>query len=257
MKNILPVLAAISCMALPAPALTLEDFAPAALAGKTLTFAIESGTAPLATTGSWTGTFETSPANGFTIKNLSGNTVDASATRSYNGPDFPESHSYIIASFIAGQAAAKLTLWISEGNPRFYVDIEGNGQYGDVSIAAPSAPEIAVQQPAASNLTDGTAKKRFGTVKVGKKSATKIFTIKNTGTAPLTGLVIKKSGSNKGDFVIGPLGKSSLAPGAKTSFAISFKPRAKGPRSAAIAIASNDADENPFNIGLSGRGASK
>lgn len=254
MKNILPVLAAISCMAFPAQAVTLDDFAPAALAGKTLTFTIDSGTAPLATTGSWTGTFETSPANGFTIKNLSGDTVNSSATRSYDGPDFPESHSYIITSFIVGQSAARLTLWISEGNPRFYVDIEGNGQYGDVSIAAPSAPEIIVQQPTGSNLTDGTAKKGFGNVKVGMKSTAKIFTIKNTGTAPLTGLAIKKSGANKGDFVIGSLVKTSLAPGTKTSFVISFKPRANGLRTAAIAITSNDADENPFNIGLSGRG---
>ena len=102
---------------------------------------------------------------------------------------------------------------------------------------------------------DGTAKKSFGTVKVGKAGTAKIFTIKNTGTANLTGLAITKDGKQKAEFIVGPLAKTSLAAGASASFKVTFKPTAKGTRSAAIHIKSNDANENPFDIKLTGAGA--
>lgn len=116
-------------------------------------------------------------------------------------------------------------------------------------------PEITVMQPAGSNLVDGSGKKSFGTVKVGSKGSTKTFTIKNTGTANLAGLSIVKSGSHKADFIAGPLQNTTLMPGASMTFKVTFKPKAKGTRSAAIRIKSNDADENPFDVKLTGMGA--
>ena len=117
------------------------------------------------------------------------------------------------------------------------------------------APEIVVEQPVGSSLVDGTAKKSFGTVKVGKTGTAKSFTIKNTGTANLTGLAISKDGKQKTDFIVRPLTKTTLAAGTSTSFKITFKPTAKGTRNAAIHIKSNDANENPFDIKLTGAGA--
>lgn len=49
-------------------------------------------------------------------------------------------------------------------------------------------------------------------------------------------------------------GAVSLAPGASTTFKVTFKPTAAGTRKAAIHIESNDADENPFDIKLGGEG---
>ena len=46
-------------------ALTESDLTPAAIAGKTLTFSIETGAPPFATSGSWTGKFGTTPGNTF------------------------------------------------------------------------------------------------------------------------------------------------------------------------------------------------
>jgi len=92
-------------------------------------------------------------------------------------------------------------------------------------------------------------------VKTSSKGKSKTFTIKNTGKSKLTGLAIRKSGANKADFEVDGPEKTSLAKGAGTTFKVSFKPSTKGTKNAAIAIDSNDPDENSFNIKLSGEGA--
>ena len=113
-------------------------------------------------------------------------------------------------------------------------------------------PEIDIQQPFSSSLVDGTAKKSFGTVVVGKAGTAKTFTIKNTGKGTLTGLAIVKDGANANDFVVTKPLKTTLLGGTSTTFKVTFKPKAKGNRSAAIHVKSNDANENPFDIKLTG-----
>lgn len=123
-----------------------------------------------------------------------------------------------------------------------------------VNPAGAAKPEIVVEQPARSSLVDGSAKRIFGTVKIGKSSVVKTFTIKNTGNAKLSGLVVGKTGANAADFVVGKPGATSLDAGMSTTFKVSFKPRAAGARNAVLAIKSNDSNENPFDIKLSGQG---
>jgi hypothetical protein len=120
-----------------------------------------------------------------------------------------------------------------------------------------AVPEIAIELPPGSGLKDGLTKKSFGTVKVGKTGKAKTFILKNTGTAKLTGLKLTRSGKDKKDFIVSKLSKTQLSPGDSTSFKVEFKPTAKGTSTAAIQIESNDADENPFDIKLSGAGAAK
>lgn len=115
-------------------------------------------------------------------------------------------------------------------------------------------PEITIRQPIGSNLVDGTANRSFGTVKRGKTGKAKIFTIKNTGSANLLDLAITKDGSHAGDFIVTGPENSYLPPGASTTFKVKFKPTAKGTRKAAIHVNSNDKNENPFDIILSGMG---
>ena len=133
----------------------------------------------------------------------------------------------------------------ADENP-FDIALTGTG-------VAPPAPEIVVEQPAGTGLTDGSADIAFGSVDTGA-SAARTFTIKNTGTADLTGLAVTKNGTHNADFTLGDLGASTLAAGASTTFEITFSPGAAGARTAAIFIASNDADENPFDIALTGTG---
>jgi hypothetical protein len=258
MKHNLLIIAVVCATASPSFALTEADLAPAAIAGKTLTFTIANGGAPFATNGNWSGKFGASPGNSFTMTKVTGDTVNSTGTWTFNST-FAGLYEYTLSPFIAGQPDAVLTLWISGGAGRYEVFLNGvfgNAQTGGFTLgAAANAPDIAVQQPAGSDLTDGTAKKSFGTVKVGKSGAAKTFTIKNTGTTKLSKLAIKKSGTGKNDFVVGALGKTSLAAGASTTFKVTFKPTAKGARKADIQIASNDPDENPFDIKLVGEGA--
>ena len=115
-------------------------------------------------------------------------------------------------------------------------------------------PEIAVEQPAGNNLADGGAEIDFGNLAVDGGPAVRSFTVRNASTATLTGLAVSKDGANSGDFTVGALGATTLAPGDSTTFAVSFLPGAAGSRTAAIHIASNDADENPFDIALFGTG---
>ena len=117
-----------------------------------------------------------------------------------------------------------------------------------------SEREIAVEQPAGNDLVDGNATVAFGAVNVNGAPLIKTFTIRNIGATDLTGLVITKNGTNSADFTVGALGATTLAGGANTTFTVSFDPSAAGARTAAIHIASNDANENPFDITLTGTG---
>lgn len=126
-----------------------------------------------------------------------------------------------------------------------------------VTVKIPKQPEIVVQQPKGSGLTDGVGKKSFGTIQVAKAGPPKTFLIKNSGNVKLTIPSISKSGAHAKDFIVSAPGKSSLAAGESTTFTVIFKPSAKGTRNAVIKIKNNDADENPFDIKLTGSGAAR
>ncbi|MDA0338625.1 MAG: choice-of-anchor D domain-containing protein, partial [Proteobacteria bacterium] len=121
----------------------------------------------------------------------------------------------------------------------------------DVTIVR--EPEIAVEEPANNSLADGSSTRDFGFADVGI-STQRIFTIRNVGTADLTGLAATFAGTNMADFSAGAIGATTLTPGASTTVTITFTPGTTGPRSATLRIASNDSDENPFDIALTGFG---
>jgi hypothetical protein len=112
------------------------------------------------------------------------------------------------------------------------------------------APKISLEQPDGTSITE-TRTRNFGVVAVGN-TASMTFVIRNTGALDLTNLVISKDGANPGDFTVGPLGAATLAPGASTDFSVTFMPTATGCRTADIHIASNDANQNPFDFNLTG-----
>lgn len=128
------------------------------------------------------------------------------------------------------------------------------GWVDQVVYSPTSAPEIAVEQPLGTNLVDGTASVNLGSVNLSSSSAPITFTVKNTGALDLTGLALSKDGTHSSDYTLSSLGASSLAPGASTTFTVTFTPGATGTRTAAIHLTSNDADENPFDISLTGTG---
>lgn len=118
--------------------------------------------------------------------------------------------------------------------------------------ATPSLPDILVEQGGAVS-NDGS--RSFGSVAVGS-SNTLTFTVRNTGQGTLSGLSISKSGANGPDYSVVALGNVTLPASGSTTFTVQFSPSGTGPRSATIDIASNDPDENPYRIHLSGTGTS-
>lgn len=124
-----------------------------------------------------------------------------------------------------------------------------------VSSTIRTGPEISIQQPKGTNLVDGAAKKSFGTIGVGTTGTPKTFTIRNAGITKLSGLATKKDGAHAGDFNITAPAKTNLLPGESTTFKVGFKPTAQGARNAALHVYSNDSNENPFDIAVSGMGA--
>lgn len=120
---------------------------------------------------------------------------------------------------------------------------------------AVSAAEIAVihdgDEPA--ELTDGAGTVAFGPAELGI-GKTYTFIIRNNGTANLTGLALSKTGSNAADFQLSPLTTTTLGFEGFTTFTVNFLPGAVGARTGTVRIASNDANENPFDIFLTGTG---
>ena len=116
-----------------------------------------------------------------------------------------------------------------------------------------TAPEISVLM--STELADGKSTVNFGTITI-NSTAVRTFTIKNVGTAPLTGLALTRVGSHASNYITVAPAATSLAPGASTTFKVTFKPSATGTRIATLRIASNDADESVFDVNLTGTGQS-
>ena len=121
-----------------------------------------------------------------------------------------------------------------------------------VIYASGNLPDLTVSVNGGPSLVSASAIVDLGSVPQNISSATKTITLTNSGTAPLTNLSLTKGGANFAEFTASILTQTTLAPGASTSFTVSFKPSQSGPHGASLAIASNDADESPFTLALAG-----
>lgn len=145
----------------------------------------------------------------------------------------------------------------------FLVGSGGNGwSYDSTAIAASVTllsitpfPHIVVEQPAGTPLAGGSGTLAFGPVTLGASLA-KTITIRNTGTAPLTGLSATVDGEHSSEFAPAGLSANSLAPGTSLTFVVNFTPLASGSRVAELHISSDDLSNSPFDIALTGTGYS-
>ena len=102
------------------------------------------------------------------------------------------------------------------------------------------------------SISDGTD---FGPADVNLATVTRTFTIKNTGSLPLTISNPTISGANAAEFTISANpGTLSIIAGSSTSFSVTFNPSAVFTRVAMINIVNNDSDENPYNFAIQGTG---
>jgi hypothetical protein len=126
----------------------------------------------------------------------------------------------------------------------------------DLNAVIPiGTPEIAVEQPSGNDLSDGLATVDFGTRLVGGSSQQRTFTIRNTGNAELTGVCTTITGAHANDFTVTAHPTTLVSgPGGTTTLTVTFYPGDAGARTAVLHIVSNDTDESPFDITLTGTG---
>ena len=113
-------------------------------------------------------------------------------------------------------------------------------------------PEMAVLNPAGANLPDGGAQD-WGEVLSGT-NASLTFTVTNSGACNLTGLTLLTNGTHAADFAVTTPPIAPVFAGGTTTFTVRFTPSSIGARSAALHLASNDDDESPFDLTVTGRG---
>ncbi len=135
----------------------------------------------------------------------------------------------------------------------------GSGANGRVVLSYDDGvPEIAVFDgvgTGGTERTDNTGTHAFGSLLVGASSTAQSFTVENKGTADLTLSSITLGGTNSNQFSLNLTGlDSTLAPNETTTFTVTFSPTSTGAKTAVVNIASNDADESPFEINVSGTG---
>jgi hypothetical protein len=129
----------------------------------------------------------------------------------------------------------------------FTFTIQGRGIAPEIAL---SGNTVAIASgdttPSADDHTD------FGSTRLDGDPVARSFTLSNTGEATLHLGGFDLDGD--ADFsLLAPL-PASLAPGTSTSFSLVFTPAALGDRTAVVALASDDADENPFTFTIQGRG---
>jgi uncharacterized delta-60 repeat protein len=154
-----------------------------------------------------------------------------------------------------GKALIGGTFTSANGTPRYRLARLGSSeQLAPEIVLAGNGNSIANGDttPSAADKTD------FGGLAPGQ-SLTHSFTISSTGAAALNlngTPLVNISGAAASDFVVTQQPAAMVAAGGSTSFAITFTPSGAGLRSATVSIASNDADESPYEFALHGLGLS-
>jgi hypothetical protein len=116
---------------------------------------------------------------------------------------------------------------------------------------ASGTPDIAVKNPSGVALATGGTQD-FGTTVTGA-AVSLTLTIANSESSALTGLTITKSGAYPGDFTVTASPVAPVQAANETSFTIQMNAATPGQKTASLSIASNDPDENPYVILLTGR----
>ena len=154
----------------------------------------------------------------------------------------------------AGTRVATITIANNDANENPYdFAIQGTGATAPEINVVGNAVTIADGDttPSAADFTD------FGGAKLTGGTVTRTFTIQNTGTGALTlsgTPLVAISGANAADFTVTAQPAASVAAAGSTTFSVTFDPSAAGTRVATITIANSDANENPYDFAIQGRG---
>ncbi len=150
-----------------------------------------------------------------------------------------------------GTRSAVFTISNNDSNENPYnFNIQGTGTTREIDVQGLGLSIASGDM--VTSVNDGTD---FGAADINLATITRTFTIKNTGTLPLTISNPTISGTNAADFSItANPGTLSVGANGSTTFQVTFNPSAVFTRSAQINIVNNDSDENPYIFAIQGTG---
>ncbi|MFZ4474040.1 MAG: choice-of-anchor D domain-containing protein, partial [Saprospiraceae bacterium] len=142
---------------------------------------------------------------------------------------------------------------------RWNINTTGSNSQGlgidNVSVTATFAgvSDINIQSPVGVNAACGVATAAFGNVGVGS-TGTATVRIENLGTIDLnlTGLPLTITGANANQFSITTQPSTPIAAGSFSDMELQFVPTSTGAKTATISISSNDVNESPCSIAITG-----
>lgn len=139
------------------------------------------------------------------------------------------------------------------------VDVPDDHEHGARPQPISTQPDMgAYESPlpilAVADIAVNPAALNWGEVTLGS-NATQTLVVSNTGNASLQVTATSLTGANAGEFAIASGGAPfTLAPGTTRNMVVRFSPAAVGAKSASLNLTSNDPDENPVTVALSGTG---
>lgn len=157
----------------------------------------------------------------------------------------------------AGTPNFRLTRTLTAGGT-FFVRVSGKttsttGGYGvNVTLSGQPVTNGDIEVTSSGTAVEMNSTLAFGSAIVSGTAVTKTITLANRGNASLA--INAVSISPAGVFSTSTQPATSIAAGGQTSFNVAFRPTASGSFSATLTITSNDPDENPYVITLSGTG---
>jgi len=133
---------------------------------------------------------------------------------------------------------------------------DSTGKQGQARISV-SVSEEAAEKPEMQVLHLSTAVSNGGSHTISETATTGLgtvveFTIRNNGLGELDLNGVQIGGADAADYAVTTSPGATVAPGASTTFQITFTPSVAGTRTATVSIASNDANQNPFTFTISG-----
>jgi hypothetical protein len=153
----------------------------------------------------------------------------------------------------------------------YYVAVRGNGSVtGSYTVLAKftptptvtGQPEISLLGADKTEIADGLTTTSlakgtdFGSLDIVSGSKTTVFTIKNTGKSTLNVGPVRLEGAQAAQFRIATQPATSIAAGRSATFSVVYDPSLSGTHTADLVLPNNDADENPYNVTLTGAGFS-
>ncbi|MCA9696434.1 MAG: choice-of-anchor D domain-containing protein, partial [Myxococcales bacterium] len=129
----------------------------------------------------------------------------------------------------------------------------GMGRYGQLGRADQSAAvpvevpgvRIAVPEP-----HPRLGEQDLGATTLGQPGKSRVFTIENYGTGPLTLGAITLEGADAGSFTLTPPAQLVLQPGERTSLSVVFSPKIAGDKQATLKIVSDDVGDEDYEVSL-------